>query len=474
MRPRHSLVLLVSTLLPLAALLGPGSAAALPGEVLGETKVSDLAGGFGGTLVDEDRFGSAAAPLGDLDGDGVGDVAVGALFDDDGGSDRGAVWILFLNADGTVKSEQKISDLDGGFGGTLADSDEFGAAVASLGDLDGDGIVDIAVGAPRDAGGGSNRGAIWILNLDTDGTVKGEQKIASATGGFGGTLVNGDLFGSSLARIDDLDGDGVDDLASGAVGDGDGGLLQGAVWILFMNANGTVKSEQKISDLDGGFEGTLALFDQFGWSLAALDDLDADGIDDLAVGSAVGLNGGAIWILFLDSDGTVQSETEIADGVGGFGGAPGELGWSLALLDDLNGDGVRDLAAGAASSDAGGSNRGALWILFMASDGFVVGERMISSISGGLVGPLSDEDDFGFSVGSLVGTGGSTDLAVGAYRDGDGGTNRGAVWMLELERDAQAVPALGAPALLALAAGLGAVGSRFASRRTSRGAPAPR
>ena len=68
-------------------------------------------------------------------------MAVGAHGDDDGGSDRGAVWILFLNSDGTVKAHQKISDTSGGFTGTLDNSDCFGESVASLGDLDGDGVV---------------------------------------------------------------------------------------------------------------------------------------------------------------------------------------------------------------------------------------------------------------------------------------------------------------------------------------------
>ncbi|MCZ6613019.1 MAG: hypothetical protein O6941_10330 [Planctomycetota bacterium] len=53
---------------------------------------------------------------------------------------HGAVWVLFLNTDGTFKSHQKISDTQGGFTGTLADSDEFGNSVAALGDLDSDGV----------------------------------------------------------------------------------------------------------------------------------------------------------------------------------------------------------------------------------------------------------------------------------------------------------------------------------------------
>jgi len=116
------------------------------GTVKSHQKISDTEGGFTGVLDDTDQFGFPVASLGDLDGDGVTDLAVGAVNDDDGGPNRGAVWILFLNADGTVKSHQKISDIDGGFTGVLDDSDLFGAGVASLGDLDGDGVTDLAVG----------------------------------------------------------------------------------------------------------------------------------------------------------------------------------------------------------------------------------------------------------------------------------------------------------------------------------------
>ena len=87
------------------------------GKVEVEQKVSFTQGGFGGFLEDNDNFGVSVAELGDLDGDGIGDVAVGAALDDDGGPGRGAVWIVFLNTDGTVKAEQKISDTQGGFTG---------------------------------------------------------------------------------------------------------------------------------------------------------------------------------------------------------------------------------------------------------------------------------------------------------------------------------------------------------------------
>ncbi len=133
--------------------------------VVGEAKISDTAGGFNGVLDNSDFFGVGVAGPGDLDGDGVPDLAVGAHADDDGGADRGAVWVLFMNSNGTVRAEQKISDTAGGFNGVLDNEDHFGVSVASLGDVDGDCFPDLAVGASDDDDGGMDRGAVWVLSL---------------------------------------------------------------------------------------------------------------------------------------------------------------------------------------------------------------------------------------------------------------------------------------------------------------------
>ena len=220
--------------------------------------------------------------LGDLDGDGITDLAVGADRDDTGGTDRGAVYVLFLNANGTVEEQPKDRQRHG----RRADPGErrrFGRSVASLGDLDGDGVTDLAVGAFQDDTGGTNRGAVHVLFLNSNGTVKSSQKIASGIGG-GPILANDDLFGRSVASLGDLDGDGVTDLAVGAVRDDTGGTNRGAVHVLFLNSDGTVKSSQKIASGTGGGP-TLANNDQFGFSVAALGDLDGDGVTDSGGGS---------------------------------------------------------------------------------------------------------------------------------------------------------------------------------------------
>ncbi|NWJ29052.1 FG-GAP repeat protein, partial [Marine Group I thaumarchaeote] len=103
----------------------------------------------GPTLIDEDNFGYSVVNIGDLNGDGVNDIAVGARYDDEGGSNRGAIHIMFMNIDGSVDSTVEInSSTDNG--PTLTNSDYFGFSVANIGDLNGDGVNDIAVGAVND------------------------------------------------------------------------------------------------------------------------------------------------------------------------------------------------------------------------------------------------------------------------------------------------------------------------------------
>ncbi|MCP3939788.1 MAG: hypothetical protein GY708_30975, partial [Actinomycetia bacterium] len=505
------------------------------GTVKAEQKISSLAGGLTGPLDDSDNFSVSLAGVGDLDGDGLVDIAAGAQGDDDGGSARGAVYVLFLNADGTVKAEQKISSTTGGLTGPLDDTDYFGASVAGVGDLDGDAIVDITVGAYGDDDGGSARGAVYVLFLNADGTVKAEQKISSVTGGLTGPLDDSDYFGRSVAGIGDLDGDGNIDITVSAHWDDDGGTERGAVYVLNLavdhcavdsdsdglsdcwedantdldgdpattpgpdtdgdttpnyldpdddddgtltsaeNADpnsdgdprdavdsdwdgqpdyldlpitvasgGAVGSEQKISDTVGGLSAVLDDSDYFGASTASIGDLDGDGVVDIAVGAYADDDGGsgrgAVYVLFLNADGTVKAEQKISSTVGGLTGPLDDsdyLGWSVAGVGDVDGDGLVDIAVSAHGDDDGGSGRGAVYVLFLNADGTVRAEQKISSTTGGLTGPLDNSDFFGVSlagVGDVDGDG-ITDIAVGASRDDDGDTDRGAVYALFLNAD---------------------------------------
>jgi len=408
------------------------------GTVKSHQKISATEGGFLGALDNGDLLGYPVASLGDFDGDSITDIIVGAILDDEG-----AAWILFLNSDGTVKSHQKISATEGGFTGALDVGDQFSHGLNSIGDLDGDGITDVVVSAIRDDDGGSNRGALWVLFLNSDGTVKSHQKISATEGGFLGILDNNDSFGHAVTNLGDLDGDGFVDIAVGAAKDDDGGTNRGAVWILFLNSDGTVKSHQKISDTEGGFGGALDNGDEFGHFVGNIGDFDGDSIPDLAVGATAdddgGFNKGALWILYLNNDGTVKSHQKISDTVGGldqldnsdaFGKAVDELG-------DLDGDGISELASAAYLDDDGGTNHGSVYILFMNSDGTVKFEQKISSTQGGFTEPLSYDDWFGYSLGAIGDLDGDNvpDMVSGAFRDDDGATDAGAFYVLFLNSD---------------------------------------
>ncbi len=424
-------------ILALGSLAATG-AAQTTGSVKSEQKISALSGGFAGSLDDGDRFGSGVGVVGDIDGDGIDDLAIGAGDDDDGFNDAGAVWILFMNQDGTVKGDQKISATQGNFNGNLQTDAGLGGSVSRLGDFDGDGVPDVLVGSAGFDDGGANNGSVWILLLNTDGTVKSQQRIGNSAGSLGCFLATNTWFGAATDTLGDLDGDGVTDIVVGGLDD-ESGNDEGAVWILFLAPDSTVKNCQKISDFHGGFTGTLDTSDAFGRAAACVGDLDDDGVVDIAVGARGDDDGGpdqgAIWILFLNSNGTVKSHNKISTVGGGFTGALSNgdnLGHAMVALGDFDGDGLGSLAV--ASKDNATAGEGEVWILSLNSDGSVNTHVSIGAAGkGGFTGVIGNAG-FGRNLGAFPDLDGDgvPDLVAGEDLDNDGGTQKGSVWILNL------------------------------------------
>ena len=398
---------------------------------------------FGSVRFTQPEFGGSVANLGDIDNDGIDDLAVGSggFSPESNQLFRGAVYIFLMNSDETIKSYVRITEgttiQADGTSFRLNNGNRFGISVANIGDFDGDRINELAVG--------SNQGRIYLLRLNSSGQLHSFSTIN--TNDINNMLdvnsVLGNTFGISIANLGDIDGDGVIDLAVGAHrGDGD----RGSVHILFMEKTGTgenirpglksvVKLDTTNSELNNG--------DAFGVSVANIGDLNGDRINDLAVG-AIGddeaaNNAGTVYIFHLDRDGSLKPDGFEIDDAFNAGDAAGR---SIANLGDLNGDGINDIAVGAVSADSPPTDdTGAVFTIFMGRTRAEITTNDFFRIDTNSLGlNLSDGDRFSEAIANIGDRNGDgiDDLAVGANRYDTTGTpenDNGAFYIMYMDAE---------------------------------------
>ncbi|WP_405400824.1 integrin alpha [Maribacter sp. Asnod2-G09] len=387
----------------------------LPYQAEGFVKIENGSGGFSANLESGDRFSRDHDKIGDVNGDGVIDLVIGARSDDDGGVDAGAVYILFMNSDGTVQSNQRISMLEGGFNETLNAGNFFGYGVAGIGDYDNDGIPDIAVSSPVPP-----NNSLYIIHLNVDGTVKDYVK-------------NENIIANGLTAIGDIDGDNRVDLVACNPGSDAGGTNRGAIDILFLNEASQIMytNTVTINSIQGGLGVGLEDGDQFGGrEVAMLGDIDNDGTKELAVGAFMSDGGkGAIWVLSLNSTTfNVESKVKITEGTNGFTDElvtdlnpnvtfGGQFGHAMCAAGDIDGDGINELITGANQQ-----NEGLAYVLYLNADKTVKSFTRINNTDGGFNLTLDSEERFSRSisyVGDLRGDG-SIAINIGGGAGGTG------------------------------------------------------
>jgi hypothetical protein len=328
--------------------------------------------------------------------------------------------------------------------GAAEADDQVGKALAK-GDFNGDGIADLAIGAPsEDVGSTVDAGAVNIVYGSRTGlTVAGNAMWHLASTGVPGDPGAGDNFGRALAA-GDFNGDGYCDLAVGAPGKsvtGHGGA--GEVFVLFGSAAGLTASGAQEWNQDSAYvQGVPESGDAFGWSLAA-GDFNGDGKADLAIGIPyedlpAGVDGGSVSVF----TGTAGGLSAVGDpcfdqntpGVEGGVENYDKFGWSLAA-GDFNGDGKADLAIGVPYEDLYGYDDGGEVHVFTGTAGGLspYGDPGFDQNSSGVQGGVETGDKFGWALaaGDFNGDG-KADLAIGVPgEDLAGGTDGGAVHIFQ-------------------------------------------
>ncbi len=353
-----------------------------------------------------DQAGEAVA-LGDLDGDGQDELIVGVSYEESGAiSSAGAVFVYAADTRGTL-SLSATTATAALFG--LTASDHAGEALA-VGDVDGDGLEDLLIGAPDEDSGGSGAGAAYLLY----GPLSGSLALSAADT----TLVGEDATDSAgcALAIGDLNGDGQADLVIGAEGEDAGGITAGAVYVHWGARGSTLDlsaASAKLTATSGN--------DAVGYAVAIAEDLDGDGIGELVIGAqaedSAGSNAGAVYVVDSLSSGTTSLSAATHTLLGAVAGDA--AGNAVAAPGDTNGDGYGDLLVGAPKHGGAGL---AYWLPGPLSSGG------LASLGYGLQGSASG-DLAGTSLAGLgdVNGDGELDVAIGAPGVGGGD---GAVYLL--------------------------------------------
>ncbi|MBM4368417.1 MAG: FG-GAP repeat protein [Deltaproteobacteria bacterium] len=366
-------------------------------------------------------YAGAVAGLGDVNGDGWDDLAVGAYGNDDEGADAGAAYLILGRADLTGRS---LAGADATYTGAAAGDHAY--YVAGPGDVDGDGLDDLVVGSPtaRDT-----EGTVALL-LGRTAPVDTSLRAADAT--IVGTRAS-EWVGDAIDGLGDFNGDGFADYVVGSYHDADTLDDGGAAYVVLGSAT---PSEGELPDVGIAFAGKGANYST-ATRVAGVGDVNGDGLADVAVSSLAGMGPRlvateACLVLGL----SVPEPRPLVEADATFTGVASDGAITdIAAAGDVNGDGLGDLLIGMPFA-----NRGAPWA---GAAYLVLGSATPSSSTLGEVGAIFAGEGQGDAAGYAVSTAGDIDadglddLVVGApwHENGDGTV--GAIYLV---RGAPVVP----------------------------------
>lgn len=324
------------------------------------------------------KLGYSVSSAGDVNGDGLDDVIVGAP-----GTSTGKAYVVFGKTGSTGVELSSVMMGVGGYAITPESSgDLLGTSVAAAGDVNGDGLADILINAN---GFSNNQGRTYIVFGRTTSTAV---ELTSVKAGWGGYAVDGPAPTSSFSAVvsgcGDVNGDGVSDLL---IGSGKGARL----YVVFGSmANKDINLANVASGVGGYAIDLLETGLSTRQTISYAGDVNGDGKADLIVGfpdSGVAGTAGQSFVVFGKASTSRTDLTSVRNGHGGFvinGDAAGDAsGSSVSYAGDINGDGLADVLVGA--PQGAGTKPGKSYIVFGKADGKAVELSSVASGYGGIL-----------------------------------------------------------------------------------------
>ena len=324
-------------------------------------------GGYAG-----DRAGFAVSGAGDVNGDGLADLLVSAHEADPNGNDyAGQAFVVFGKAD---SDRVDLADLgDGGFPiNGVEPSDVLGFSLSGAGDVNGDGLSDVIIGA---YGADPNANDMAGVSYVVFGKVDPDPVDFQDLGGGGFRIVGAepeDRSGRTVAGAGDVNGDGLADVVVRVERDVDGSFFAGGDCYVVFGKSDDTTVELGALGIDGFRVNGADAGDGACQSLAGAGDMNGDGFADLVIGAHLSNPGGKelageSYVVFGKADADSVDLTTL--GSGGYrleGASPGDrAGISVSSAGDVNGDGLSDIVIGASSAAPGGvTTAGESYVVF--------------------------------------------------------------------------------------------------------------
>lgn len=349
------------------------------------------------------QMGRSVASAGDVNGDGYCDILVGTPYHTTPIGLEGAAFIYYGTATGVSSGYSSPV----GTGGQV--SAFYGWSLASAGDVNGDGYSDVIVGCPQLDNPATDEGTAFVYH----GSPLG---INNTAGWYVEGNVNEGRMGHSVAYAGDVNGDGYGDVVIGMPGYTNGQPYEGIIFVYHGTATGLSGSPAITIELNVNWA-------SFGWSVASAGDVNGDGYDDIIIGAVNYSNGNATEGMFRIYHGSASGITSTPAITVEGNQDNAQMGISVACAGDVNGDGYSDVIVGANGYTNGQANEGVAFVYHGSATG-------ISATYAALL----ERNQAGSSMGtSVAGAGdvngdGFSDVLVGATRYTNDQTNEGAVF----------------------------------------------